>query len=65
MADKAHSDSIFDVELKVNGEKIGLNNFVTSFILETVLGMVKSLRGVDKVESLQLEISKQAKNSQS
>jgi hypothetical protein len=63
MADNVHRNTIFDVELKVNGEKIGLNSFVTSFILETVLGMVKSLRGVDKVESLQLEISKQAKNS--
>jgi hypothetical protein len=33
--------------------------------LETVLGMVKSLRGVDEVESLKLELSKQTKKSQS
>ena len=65
MVDNTNLDPIVDVELTVNGEKIELNNFVRSFILETVLGMVKSLRGVDEVESLKLELSKQAKKSQS
>ena len=65
MVGNTNLDPIVDVELKVNGKKIELNNFVRSFILETVLGMVKSLRGVDEVESLKLELSKQAKKSQS
>ncbi|MHC4133313.1 MAG: hypothetical protein ACYSR3_15215 [Planctomycetota bacterium] len=65
MVGNTNMDPIVDVELNVNGEKIELNNFVRSFILETVLGMVKSLRGVDEVESLKLELSKQTKKSQS
>ncbi|MHC4467641.1 MAG: hypothetical protein ACYSYW_13990 [Planctomycetota bacterium] len=35
MVGNTNMDPIVDVELNVNGEKIELNNFVRSFILET------------------------------
>lgn len=47
-----------NVELVVNGKKIGLNNFVQGFISETLIGMVKSLHGVDEVETIELKVSK-------
>ncbi|MHC4457152.1 MAG: hypothetical protein ACYS0I_08675 [Planctomycetota bacterium] len=49
------------VELKVNGKEIELNNFVESLISKTVIGMVKSLRGVGHVEAINLKISKKDK----
>jgi len=47
--------------LKVNGKEIKLNNFVENFISQTVIGMVKSLRGVGDVESINLRVSKKPK----
>lgn len=48
-------------ELKVNGKQIELNNFAQNFISQTVIGMVKSLRGVGHVETINLKISKKIK----
>ena len=47
-----------NVELAVNGEKVKLNNFVQGFISQTLIGMVKSLRGVGDIETIELKISK-------
>ena len=44
-------------ELEVNGKEIELNNFVENFISHTVIGMVKSLRGIDDVETVSLKVS--------
>ncbi len=44
-------------ELEVNGKEIELNNFVENFISHTVIGMVKSLRGIDNVETVNLKVS--------
>ena len=48
-------------ELKVNGKQIELNNFAQNFISQTVIGMVKSLRGVGNVETISLNVSITAK----
>ncbi len=48
-------------ELKVNGKEIELNNFVESFISQTVIGMVKSLRGVGDIETISLRVSRKVK----
>ena len=52
-----------NADLKVNGKKIELNNFVQNFFSETVIGMIKSLRGVDVIETIELKISKKRKDS--
>lgn len=49
------------VELKVNSKEIELNNFVENLISRTVIGMVKSLRGVGDVETISLKVSRKAK----
>ncbi|UCE49848.1 MAG: hypothetical protein JSW47_06780 [Phycisphaerales bacterium] len=46
------------VELKVNGREIELNDFVESFISLTVIGMVKSLKGISRAQTVSLEISR-------
>jgi len=55
---------VANAELTVNGEKIDLNNFAKGFISQTIIGMVKSLRGVGDIETIDLKISKKAENSQ-
>lgn len=57
---ESKENPVTKVELKINGKKVELNSFVNNFISATVTGMVKSLRGVDKVETLNLKISKEA-----
>jgi hypothetical protein len=52
-------ESAVNVELKVNGEDVALNDFVKGFVSETLTGMVKSLRGVGEVKTISLEISKE------
>jgi len=43
-------------ELKVNNKEIELNSFVQNFFSQTVIGMVKSLRGVDDIETVSLSV---------
>ena len=54
----SNEKSAANADLTINGEKIELNSFVESFITQTVIGMVKSLRGVDNIETIDLKISK-------
>ena len=49
------------VELKVNGKETELNSFVENFIAQTVIGMVKSLRGIGDIETIDLKVSKKEK----
>ncbi len=58
---EANQEPTARVELKVNGEQIALSDFVRNFITHTVIGMVKSLRGVGDVETISLDISRKAK----
>ena len=46
------------VVLEVNGETIELNTFIQGFIAQTVKGMVSSLRGVTKAETISLKITR-------
>lgn len=55
---EANQEATARVELKVNGNQIELNDFVQNFITESVIGMVKSLRGVSDIETISLDISK-------
>jgi hypothetical protein len=58
---EANQEPTAHVELMINGEQIELNDFVRNFITHTVIGMVKSLRGVGQVQTISLDISRKAK----
>ena len=61
---ESNQKSVARVELKVNGKETKLNNFVENFISQTVIGMVSSLQGVGDIKTINLQISKKAKNPQ-
>ena len=63
MVCETNQKPIARIELKVNDKEIELNNFVQNFFSQTVIGMVKSLRGVSDVEtiSLSVRVSREAK----
>ena len=46
-----------DVSIKVNGKNIPLTEFLEEFIANTIQGMLKSLRGVDEIEDIEIKIS--------
>ena len=48
------------VKLEINGKEIELNEFVQNMISGTIRGMVKSLRDVDDIETIDLEVSKKS-----
>lgn len=47
---------MLDVLLKVNGKKIPLNIFVKNLIVNVILGIVKSLKGVKNPKNFELKI---------
>jgi hypothetical protein len=58
---KPEKGSSFDVELKVNDKDIELNDFVRDFISETLIGMMKPLKGIDDgICTLSVSISRKA-----
>ena len=59
----SNQKSVTNADLTINGEKIELNSFVEGFMSQTVIGMVKSLRGVSDIETINLKISKKVKSS--
>jgi len=48
------------IESKVNGKEIELNSFAKNIISQTLIGMVRSLRGVGDVEKISLKVSRKA-----
>jgi hypothetical protein len=58
MACEPESESTAKVELKINGEEVALNDFVQEFVAQTLIGMVKSLRGVGEIRTIDLKISR-------
>ncbi len=60
----ANQKPAVNVDLTINGEKVDLNNFVQGFISETVIGMVRSLRGVGDIETIELKVSKKIESPQ-
>ena len=60
----ANQKPVTNVDLTINGEKVDLNSFVQGFISETVIGMVRSLRGVGDIETIKLKVSKKIESPQ-
>ena len=64
MVCEANQKPAVNVDLTINGEKVDLNSFVQGFISETVIGMVRSLRGVGGIETIELKVSKKIESPQ-
>jgi hypothetical protein len=60
MVCEPNQGSTAEVQLKVNGEEIELNNFARNIISQTVIGMAKSLRGVGEIDTISLVVSEKA-----
>ncbi len=58
MVHDANQKPSANAELTVNGKRVELNNFVQGFMSQTLIGMVKSLRGVDRIETISLKVLK-------
>lgn len=48
------------VELRVNEKEVELNGFIQNLIAETVTGIVRSLRGVEDIDTIRLDVSKKS-----
>lgn len=57
---KSRQNATSHVELKINGKSVELNSFVQNFVAETLLGMFKALRDIDKIKTVSLKIRKTA-----
>lgn len=44
------------IVLKVNGEEVPLTQFPADIILQTILGMLKALKGVEEVKEVEIKI---------
>ena len=57
MACESNQKRTVEVELKINGEDIELNNFVENIVSGVVIAMAKSLRGVGDINTIDLKIN--------
>ena len=48
------------VEIEVNGKQVKLTEFPAKIIMNTILGMLKSLRDVETVENAVIKLEKDA-----
>ena len=56
----ANQTSVSNADLTINGKKIELNSFVEDFLSQAIIGMLKSLRGVDNIETINVKIQKKS-----
>ena len=61
MAHEINQKPSANAKLIVNGETVALNDFIQNFISQTLIGMVKSLRGVGDIETIELKVTKNGK----
>ena len=45
------------IEIEINGEQVELTEFPSKIIINTILGMLKSLRGVDEIDTAEIKLS--------
>lgn len=48
----------FKVELTVNNNKVGLKPYVKSVFINVMLGLIKTLKGIDSPEEIVLKLSR-------
>lgn len=44
------------IVLKVNGKEIPLTQFPADIIMQTILGMLKALKGIEEVKEVEIKI---------
>jgi len=44
------------ISLKVNDKYIPLSEFPSEFITHTIIGMIKPLKGVDEIDTIEIKI---------
>lgn len=44
-----------DITIKVNGKNIPLSEFPAEFIKNSICGMLKTLKGVDEIKSVEIK----------
>jgi hypothetical protein len=44
-----------NINIKVNGEDIVLTEFPSEFIVSTICGMLKSLKGVEEIKKVEIK----------
>ena len=44
-----------DITIKVNGKNIPLSEFPAEFIKNSICGMLKTLRGVDEIKTVEIK----------
>jgi hypothetical protein len=59
MADHSTAQQGARLELKVNGVEVPVNDFVQSFIVGTLCGMLRSLHGVEDIQTVDLKFTTQ------
>ena len=47
-----------DLKIKVNGKNVPLSEFPEEFIKNTLFGMLKTLKGVEKIETFEIKYEK-------
>ena len=45
-----------EINIKVNGENIPLSEFPSEFIINSVCGMLRTLKGVDEIKDIEIKI---------
>jgi hypothetical protein len=46
-----------EINIKVNGKEIPLSEFPKEIIIDTICGMLKSLKGVDEIKDVEINFS--------
>ena len=46
-----------EIKVKVNGKDIPLTEFPKDFIINTICGMLKSLKGVDEIKDVEIRFT--------
>ncbi len=48
------------IKISINGKSIPVNPFVALFMINSIKGMIKSLKGVSKINKIKIEIVSEA-----
>jgi len=44
-----------DIKIKVNGKNIALSEFPAEFIINSICGMLRTLKGIDEIKTVEIK----------